>query len=46
MIVLGEEEVESGQLAVRRHGEGDIGKMTVEEFVELVKKEIEQQLKI
>ena len=46
MLVLGEEEVASGQLSVRKHGEGDIGKMTNESFVELVKKEIEQLLKI
>lgn len=46
MIVLGEEEVKTGQLAIRKHGEGDIGKMSVEKFADLIKTEIEQQLKI
>jgi threonyl-tRNA synthetase len=45
MIVLGEEEVSSGDLAIRRHGEGDIGKFTAEKFADLINKEIEEQLK-
>lgn len=45
MIVLGEEEVKTGSLAIRRHGEGDIGKLSAEKFAELINKEIEEQLK-
>ena len=44
MIVLGEEEVKSGVLAIRKHGQGDLGRMTQEEFITLVSKEIESQL--
>ena len=44
MIVLGEEEVKSGVLAIRKHGEGDLGRMTKEEFIAFVNKEIESQL--
>ena len=46
MLVLGEEEVTSNTLAVRKHGEGDLGRMSTESFVELIKVEIDQLLKI
>ena len=36
MFVIGEREVESGAVAVRRHGEGDIGTLTLEEAVQTV----------
>lgn len=32
MLIVGEKEVENGQVAVRRQGEGDLGTMNVEEF--------------
>ena len=44
MIGLGEEEVKSGVLEIRQHGEGDLGRMTKEEFLAFVNKEIESQL--
>ncbi|PPK87206.1 threonyl-tRNA synthetase [Neolewinella xylanilytica] len=34
MLIVGEKEVENGQVAVRVQGEGDKGAMTMEEFVE------------
>ncbi len=34
MLIVGEKEVENGQVAVRVQGEGDRGAMTVKEFVE------------
>ncbi len=37
MLIVGEQEVENGQVAVRRQGEGDIGTMSVEEFAEYFK---------
>ncbi|MFT6198762.1 MAG: threonyl-tRNA synthetase [Vicingaceae bacterium] len=42
MLIIGEKEIENGTLAVRKHGEGDIGTMKVEEFTALIKKEIEE----
>lgn len=33
MLIVGEKEVESGAVSVRRQGEGDIGSMSVEDFV-------------
>ena len=41
MLILGEKEVESGMLSVRKHGEGDLGEFTNEAFAELINKEIE-----
>lgn len=40
MLVVGEKEVESGQISVRKHGVGDIGTMSVEAFSEQLTKEI------
>lgn len=42
MLIVGEKEVESGQLSVRRHGQGDQGAMSKEEFVQLIADEISQ----
>ncbi|MCW2984895.1 MAG: thrS [Conexibacter sp.] len=33
MLVVGDREAESGSVAVRRHGQGDQGTVTVDEFV-------------
>ncbi len=38
-LIIGEKEVEEGNLSVRKHGEGEIGKFTIEEFADLIKKE-------
>lgn len=42
MLIVGEKEATSGELSVRRHGEGDLGTMTREDFVESIEKEISQ----
>lgn len=44
MLIVGEKEAESETLSVRRHGEGDIGTMTVKEFSDLIAKEVEEKL--
>ena len=40
MLIIGEKEMLEGQLSVRKHGEGDLGEMTLEAFSELLIKEI------
>ncbi len=40
MLIFGEKEEETGTVSVRKHGVGDLGSMTVEEFKELIIKEI------
>ena len=36
MLVVGEKEAEQGTVAVREHGKGDIGTMSIEEFAKLI----------
>jgi len=40
MLIIGEKEMTEGKLSVRKHGEGDLGEMTIEAFRELLIKEI------
>lgn len=44
LLIVGEQEAESGTVSVRRHGEGDKGSMTIEEFANVINKEVEDQL--
>ncbi|MEO6286340.1 MAG: threonine--tRNA ligase [Dyadobacter sp.] len=39
MLIVGEKEMAEGKLSVRRKGEGDLGSMTIEEFIGFFKKE-------
>ncbi len=39
-IVIGEKEVKAETIAVRKRGQGDLGQMKIEEFVEKIKEEI------
>ena len=45
MIILGEKEQETNTISVRKQGIGDLGSMTVEEFIQLINKEVEKELK-
>lgn len=40
MLIVGEKEAEEGKVSIRKHGEGDLGSVTVEEFVNLIQTEI------
>ncbi|MEY2800291.1 MAG: hypothetical protein RI934_1279 [Bacteroidota bacterium] len=40
MLIVGEKESEDGLVSVRKHGEGDLGAMSIEAFADLIKKEI------
>ena len=44
MIIVGEKEQAEGKISVRRHGEGDLGSFTPEEFVSYFKKIIAASL--
>jgi len=41
MLIVGEKEEGEGTVSVRRHGEGDLGSFKIEEFIQLIKDEIE-----
>ncbi len=45
MLIVGEKEEASGTVSVRKHGQGDIGTFTIEEFVNLVNNEVGEALK-
>ncbi|MFT3681321.1 MAG: threonine--tRNA ligase [Ferruginibacter sp.] len=40
MLVIGEKEMNEGKVAVRRQGKGDVGVLSVEEFIGTVRKEV------
>jgi threonyl-tRNA synthetase len=44
MLIIGEKEADSGTVAVRRHGEGDIGTLSIEEFVKVIQEEMDKKL--
>lgn len=41
MLVVGEKEIENGTVSVRKHGEGDIGTMKIEDFANYFNKELQ-----
>lgn len=45
MLVVGEKEETSGSVSVRKHGQGDLGTFTIDEFISLVNNEVEESLK-
>lgn len=40
MIIVGEKEVEDNTLSVRRQGQGDLGTVSLQDFVQIIQKEI------
>ena len=42
-LVVGDKEVESGSVNVRRRGEGDIGAMSADEFIAMLQQEIKEK---
>lgn len=45
LLIVGEKEAESGTVSVRKQGEGDQGTFSIEEFANMVQKEVEELLK-
>jgi threonyl-tRNA synthetase len=44
LLIIGEKEVESGTVAVRKQGEGDKGSMKIDEFVSFIHAEINREI--
>ncbi len=44
MLIVGEKEAEEGKVSVRRKGEGDLGSMTIGEFIDYAKAEINKNI--
>jgi len=45
LLVVGENEMRENRVSVRRQGKGDMGTMTVDEFIEMIQQEVNDQLK-
>lgn len=45
IVIVGESEEKENKIAVRKHGGEDLGLLTVDEFSELISKEIKGSLK-
>ena len=43
MLVIGDREAEAGQVAVRKRGEGELGDMMLEAFIEMAQKQVESK---
>ncbi|WP_163712368.1 threonine--tRNA ligase [Mangrovibacterium lignilyticum] len=44
LLIVGEKEAESGQVSVRKQGDGDKGSMSMEEFAQFLNDEVKEQL--
>jgi threonyl-tRNA synthetase len=44
MLIVGEKEADGDLVSARKHGEGDLGQFTIEEFASLVQNEVAEQL--
>ena len=45
MLIVGEQEAKDGTISVRRHSEGDLGTMTVENFAKMISEEVKKDIK-
>jgi threonyl-tRNA synthetase len=45
MLIVGEKEESTGSVSVRKHGQGDLGTFSIEDFISLVKNEVKESLK-
>ena len=43
MLIAGEKEQESGTVSIRKHGEGDLGSMPIEEFIAYFKEAVKKE---
>lgn len=41
LLIIGDREVEQGKVSVRKYGEGDVGAIKTEEFIQNIKKELD-----
>ena len=44
MVIVGEKEEQDGTVSVRKHGDGDLGTYTIEDFISLIKQEVAKTL--
>lgn len=44
MLIIGEKEVENNIVSVRKHGTGDLGEFTIEDFADIINEEVKADL--
>ncbi len=44
MVIVGEKEQEENKISIRKHGEGDLGTMTIDEFINLFRSIIDKEI--
>ncbi len=44
MLIVGKKETENGNVSLRRHGQGDLGQLSLKDFIAQAKKEVEDRL--
>ncbi|MBE9466872.1 MAG: threonine--tRNA ligase [Bacteroidetes bacterium] len=44
LLIVGEKEIENNTISVRKQGEGDMGAMTIEKFIEYINTEVKKQI--
>lgn len=44
MLVVGDKEVETGTVSIRSRSNGDLGSMTIDDFIEILEKEIKEKV--
>ncbi len=44
MLIVGEKEADTETVSVRKHGNGDMGSMPLTDFIELIQKEVSEQI--
>ena len=46
MLIVGEKEMNETSVSVRKHGQGDLGSMSVEEFIAMIEQQVKDEQKI
>ena len=44
LLIVGEKEVQDGIISVRRHGEGDLGSMPIDDFIKSVNSQVAEAM--
>ena len=43
MLIVGEKEMNENSVSVRKHGQGDLGSMSVEDFIAMIEKQVKEE---
>ena len=46
MLIVGEKEMNENAVSVRKHGQGDLGTMSVEDFIAMIEKQVKEEQNI